>query len=85
MEGDRRCAQGERMEGDTGDKGDKEGPGKCKKGESPVSVIVLMVKEAVEREQRRGARKIENKSARRGNKFYKNENQVLSFLEQRAD
>ncbi len=31
------------MEGDTGDKGERGGPGKCKKGEPPVSAIVLMV------------------------------------------
>ncbi len=31
------------MEGDTGDKGERGGPGECKKGEPPVSAIVLMV------------------------------------------
>jgi hypothetical protein len=30
--------------------------------------------------RRRGPRKMENELARHGNKFYKNENQVLSFL-----
>jgi hypothetical protein len=37
------------LEGDTGDKGDKGVLGECKKGEPPVSAIVLMAKEAVER------------------------------------
>jgi hypothetical protein len=96
MEGDRRCAQWGRMEGDTGDKGDKGGPGECKKEEPPVSAIVLMAEEAVERERRRGPRKMDNRisaarrrgprkmedeSALRNDKFYKNENRVLSFLE----
>ena len=57
MKGDRRFPQGEGMEGDTGDKGERGGPGECKKGEPPVSAIVLMAEEAVEREQRRGPRK----------------------------
>jgi hypothetical protein len=43
MEGDRQFAKGERMEGDMGDKGEEGGLGECKKGEPPVSVIVLMV------------------------------------------
>ncbi len=74
------------MEGDTGDKEDKGGPGECKKGEPRVSAIVLMAKEAVERERQRGTRKMENESARRGDEFYKNKNRVLSFLgKQRAD
>ncbi len=40
MEGDRGCAQGETMEGDNAE--DARGPGECKKGEPPVSAIVLM-------------------------------------------
>ena len=31
------------MEGDTGDTGERGGLGECKKGEPPVSTIVLMV------------------------------------------
>ncbi len=96
MERDRRCAQGGRMEGDKGDKGDKGGPGKWEKGEPPVSAIVLMAEEAMEREQQRGPRKMDNRisaarqrgprkmedeSGQRDDKFYKNENRVLSFLE----
>jgi hypothetical protein len=57
MEGDRRCAQGERMVGDNLESGDAGGPGEWKKGEPLVSAIVLMAKEAVERERRRGPRK----------------------------
>jgi hypothetical protein len=51
MEGDRRYAQGERIEGGKVEYADAGGPGKCKKGEPPVSAIVLMAEEAVEREQ----------------------------------
>ena len=45
------------MEGDHAESGDAGGPGKCQKGEPPVSAIVLMAEEAVERERRRGQRK----------------------------
>ena len=57
MEGDRRCVQGERMVGDNPESGDAGGPGEWKKGEPPVSAIVLMAEEAVEREQQRGSGK----------------------------
>ena len=72
MEGDRRCAQGERMEGDNAE--DARGPGK--KGEPPVSAIVPMAEEAVEREGRRGPRKMDNRinaARRRGPRKMENE------------
>ncbi len=45
------------MEGDNAE--DARGPGK--KGEPPVSAIVPMAEEAMERERRRGPRKMDNR------------------------